>query len=333
MKLTDKRFCVYIQRFTDTNEVFYVGEGTLQRANRKHGKNKSAKSWIIRLEGREFYSEILYDCLTKSESEDLEIDIVQGLISLGFNLSNYKRKINRKDIIASDFTFLAYDEQSPTFLAWNEDRSNGKYTIRRKGEQAGSVTSSYSTFDSIGAHRIVYALHHGCTPRHMLVNHKDGNKTNNQIDNLELVTPQGNAKHAFETGLRPTVASEDMPSAKVKEVDILAMYDLFLQYKTNEEVAKVFGLHERYISLVRHSRRWVKTYEKYGKVFPESSTAGVFSEYALSLADRLITLGMKNSDISLITKIEKSCVSRIRTGTNYRRLLEKALALYPIVTT
>ena len=36
------------------------------------------------------------------------------------------------------------------------------------------------------------------------VNHKDGNKLNNAVSNLEWVSRSQNMKHSYETGLRPT---------------------------------------------------------------------------------------------------------------------------------
>ena len=55
------------------------------------------------------------------------------------------------------------------------------------------------TQHSVAAHRIVFAiLLNKCVlpPLDQLVNHENGNKTDNHPTNLTLVTPQGNVEHA-----------------------------------------------------------------------------------------------------------------------------------------
>lgn len=62
---------------------------------------------------------------------------------------------------------------------------------------------------SIHKHRLMALLFvPGACPS-LEVNHRDGNKLNNSIDNLEWVTPVENVRHAFSTGLTKNSATID----------------------------------------------------------------------------------------------------------------------------
>lgn len=73
---------------------------------------------------------------------------------------------------------------------------------------------------STSLHRIVAHTFLGEPEKDYVVNHKDGNRTNNVVENLEWVTQRENVIHAFETGL----VTEDTYSG-------LGKVDLFLEGK------------------------------------------------------------------------------------------------------
>lgn len=56
-------------------------------------------------------------------------------------------------------------------------------------------------------HRIVAECFLGDKPLGYTVNHKDGNKLNNNIENLEYITRKQNYEHALSTGLKRNLKS------------------------------------------------------------------------------------------------------------------------------
>ncbi|MCK9474070.1 HNH endonuclease signature motif containing protein [Sulfurimonas sp.] len=79
-------------------------------------------------------------------------------------------------------------------------------------------------------HRIVYEAFVGEIEKTKEINHIDGNKHNNNIENLEMITHSENMKHAHKTGLIPkSPKGENAYSRKIsasKELEIYQWYKL-----------------------------------------------------------------------------------------------------------
>lgn len=66
-----------------------------------------------------------------------------------------------------------------------------------------------------GVHRIVASAFIGEIPNKYEVNHINGDKTDNRVENLEIVTSSQNQKHAFTTGLqKPTIIGKSVSAFK-----------------------------------------------------------------------------------------------------------------------
>ena len=70
-------------------------------------------------------------------------------------------------------------------------------------------------------HRLVAAAFLGPIPANHQANHIDGDKSNNAVDNLEIVTAKQNIHHAERMALRPKAKGEKHGRAKITERDVI----------------------------------------------------------------------------------------------------------------
>lgn len=325
--MQDNNYCVYLHRRKDNGEIIYVGEGRVSRANRTtldKGKNKRHQE-IVKSIG--IFSEIYKNNLSKHEAERLEQELILKLRDEGHNLTNVNTKTtSAKSYKREDFEHLFYvDASSPSGLRWKEDRYNtlGKYLLVTKDSVACSKkkTTGYWYYNNKASHRIVYALVHGECPIDLTIDHIDCNKDNNSINNLRLLTRNENSSRGNIYKVAPS--GEDVSTSKVTNAQVLNMYTLFEELKTNAEIAAIFNLHERYVSLIRHGKRWKKLYDSYGKTFPKSFTEEATTYLQIKEALHLISAGLTNKDIACATGIEISTVSRIRHKKLFKNLIER----------
>ena len=205
MKLySDKRFCVYVYRKKSTQEIIYIGNGTYHRPFVFSGRHSEIVN-LRKLEDLEI--EIVFHSLTKNEAETIEgefLDEYLGVCKDGFNLLNRSSKGLIKTVSYEKMCqYFYYDETSPTYLRWKVNRKGtGKALIMKAGDVAGNVSGSkgYSyvclEYLRYSVHRIVYCLAHKTDiPKDMMIDHIDGDGTNNSVSNLRLVTMQGNSQN------------------------------------------------------------------------------------------------------------------------------------------
>lgn len=108
-------------------------------------------------------------------------------------------------------------------------------------------------------HRLIGSAFLSKDPERDFINHKDGNKQNNNISNLEWVTRSENEYHAYATGLRDNPLGEKNPKCVLSRDQVEFIKTYYVPRDRDygaKALAKRFGVAHQTICAVASGQNW-----------------------------------------------------------------------------
>lgn len=123
-----------------------------------------------------------------------------------------------------------------------------QHALHRNGKQ-----KTYQT------HKLVMLAFVGRCPSGKEINHKDGVKTNNNLDNLEYVTHTENMRHMDRLGLREAAYGENHHRALLTKVQVDEIRRMYATGNYNQpQLAELFGVKRNTIGSIIQGKSWRK---------------------------------------------------------------------------
>lgn len=219
-------------------------------------------------------------------------------------------------------------------------RKNGlkSYPTKRKDNGYYVITDGNGKTKRI--HRMVAETFLGEPESRLDVNHKDGDKSNNRLDNLEWVTRSENLRHAYSIGIHSKIQGEKNKRSKLTLKEAQEIYDGYETdgYNTNTmELARKYNISPRIIRIIVKGINgsggvaWPEVNRN--RTFPENRRGGVAIQpkkerqdcFCDGTSKRVAQVDMKTGEIlkvyeSVNKAYKETGIAHVGTVANGKRL-------------
>jgi hypothetical protein len=113
--------------------------------------------------------------------------------------------------------------------------------------------------NTLSAHRLIWESVHGPIPDGMQINHINGDKADNRIANLEIVTPQQNSRHAVRTGLIKPKFGEENRASKLTSDNVRRIRQRLIEGASQRAIAAEFRVSQGAIWKIASGKAWGRT--------------------------------------------------------------------------
>lgn len=138
--------------------------------------------------------------------------------------------------------------------------NSGKMKTRNKGNTQYQIINFMREDGSKKTFRLHRLVMMAFSPidnmEEMEINHKDGDKTNNSLENLEWCTSSENQKHAFKNDLQKARRGEESNFSKLTKEDIDKIFRMRSAGMTQEKIANRIGCTRSNISYILSNKTW-----------------------------------------------------------------------------
>jgi hypothetical protein len=192
-----------------------------------------------------------------------------------------------------------FSEISKRFLKRSKSPTSGRYRVNIRNEDG---------IKTIYIYRLVALAFLANPKNYEMVNHRDGDPTNDHVNNLEWIDAEGNSIHAIQTGL--------MPHRHLTVESAHHVFSLMEEGYRNCDIEEITGFSYAVISKMRQGANYRDLWEQYDVPIKPHTVSLPKAEKVIDL----LIAGVNTTQICLELNIGRNLVKDIRDGKRFRSL-------------